>query len=94
MGFQIILSDTVQHFVRIATPDLKTVLKKKLDKLKKAPAAGKPLLKKLSGYYSLRTNNLRIIYKVISEKQTLEIHYMGQRKDLYEIVNQWKKNEL
>jgi mRNA-degrading endonuclease RelE of RelBE toxin-antitoxin system len=55
---------------------------------------GKPLLNKLSGYYSLRTNNLRIIYKVLREKQTLEIHYMGQRRDLYEIVNQWKKNDL
>jgi mRNA-degrading endonuclease RelE of RelBE toxin-antitoxin system len=91
MAYQLIFSDTVQNSIRIAAPDLKALLKKKLKKLKEAPAAGKPLLKKLSGYYSLRTNNLRIIYKVIREKQTLEIHYMGQRRDLYELVNQLNK---
>jgi mRNA-degrading endonuclease RelE of RelBE toxin-antitoxin system len=94
MAYQIIFSDTVQNSVRVAAPDLKTLLKKKLKRLKEAPAMGKPLLNKLSGYYSLRTNNLRIIYKVLREKQTLEIHYMGQRRDLYEIVNQWKKNDM
>jgi mRNA-degrading endonuclease RelE of RelBE toxin-antitoxin system len=90
MAYQIILSDTVQKYVRIASPDLKALLKKKLKKLKDAPAIGRPLLKQLSGYYSLRTNKLRIIYKVFREKQILEVHYMGPRRDLYEIVNQMK----
>jgi mRNA-degrading endonuclease RelE of RelBE toxin-antitoxin system len=94
MAYQIICSDTVQHSIRIAAPDLKALLKKKLKKLKESPATGMPLLKKMSGYYSLRTNKLRIIYKVISEKQTVEIHYMGERRDLYEILNQLNGGEL
>jgi mRNA-degrading endonuclease RelE of RelBE toxin-antitoxin system len=94
MAYQIIFSDTVQNYIRFASPDLKAKLRKKLKKLKEVPTTGMPLLKKLSGYHSLRTNNLRIIYKVIREKQTLEIHYMGQRRDLYEIVNQMNGGEL
>ena len=88
MDYQLIFSDTVQRVVRLASPELKACYKKKLDQLKEKPGIGKPLLRKLSGYRSVRTNKLRIIYKVLREKKILEVHYLGPRRDLYEIVHQ------
>ena len=90
MSYQLIFSDTAQHLFKNATPDLRVGFKRKLEQIKKRPTVGKPLLKKLAGYYSLRTRQLRIIYKILSERNILEVHYLGPRRDMYEIVYQLK----
>lgn len=88
MDYQLMFSDILQSFVRTAPPDVRAVLKRKLHQLRQTPCMGKPLLKKLSGYYSVRTSTLRIIYKIISDRSIIEVHHIGPRRDLYEIFNQ------
>jgi mRNA interferase RelE/StbE len=46
--------------------------------------AGKLLEKELSGYLSFRAKRYRIIYKVEEDTKTIETHYIGHRKDIYE----------
>ena len=94
MSYQVIFSDTAQNLARTAGPELRKGFKKKLDQIKAMPSIGKPLLRKLAGYYSLRTKKLRIIYKVITDRKVLEVHYLGPRRDLWEIVYQLKSSGL
>ncbi len=90
MAYQLIFSDTAQRFVQVAPTDFKRILKKRLEVLREHPGIGKPLLKRLSGYYSMRTNKFRIIYRLLIEKNTLEVHYIGPRRDPNEIIHQFK----
>ena len=39
----------------------------------------------LSGYRSFRAKRFRIIYKVNEIDQIVEIHFVGYRKDVYEL---------
>lgn len=94
MTYQVIYSDTAQSLARAAEPELRKGFKKKIDQIREMPFIGKPLLRKLSGYYSLRTKKLRIIYKIIADRKILEVHYLGPRRDLYEIVYQMKNGAL
>ncbi|MFH0725689.1 MAG: type II toxin-antitoxin system RelE/ParE family toxin [Pseudomonadota bacterium] len=94
MAYQLIFSDTVQNLVRAASPDVRAAFKKKMEQLRTTPCIGKPLLRKLAGYYSVRTHKLRIIYKVISEKKLLEVHYVGPPRDLYQIIHQMRNGFL
>lgn len=90
MSYQVIFSDTAQNLVRLAAPELKKGFKRKLEKIREMPSIGKPLLRKLAGYYSLRTKKLRIIYRVNTDRKVLEVHYLGPRIDFYEIVRKLK----
>lgn len=90
MSYQIIISETVWSEVRQAGAAFLSSVKKKLKTLKTSPDIGKPLMKRLSGYYSLRTHKYRIVYKIIPEKRILEVHYMGLRRDLHEIIGSIK----
>ncbi len=54
-------------------------------KLKENPFVGKALEKELSGYYSLKSKRFRIIYKIVHQSHIVQIHYIGHRKDIYEI---------
>ena len=42
----------------------------------------------ISGYFSIRANRFRIIYKIDDKDQTIEIHYVGHRKDIYELFKE------
>ena len=45
----------------------------------------KSLERDLSGYRSLRAKRYRIIFKIGEEDHSVEIHYVGHRKDIYEL---------
>lgn len=67
-------------------PDLKRIVRSRLDRLRPAPFAGKRLERELAGYRSLRARRFRIIYRIDEENGILEIHYVGHRKDVYELL--------
>ena len=46
-------------------------------------ALGKPLSANLSGLYSYRFGDYRIIYKTMIPKQQILVLYIGHRKDIY-----------
>ena len=84
-AYRLLYSETSRKQIVELHPELKSVVRSRLDKLRKDPFMGKGLERELSGYRSLRARRYRIIYKVNEEKESLEIHYVGHRKDVYEL---------
>jgi len=84
--YRLLYSDTARRQIAKLHPELKSVVRSRLDGLLDAPFVGKPLERELSGYRSLRASRFRIIYKINEEAGCLEIHYIGHRKDIYELL--------
>lgn len=87
-AYRMIYSRTCQARIAGLHPRIKSVVRSRLDLLKVSPWAGKSLERELSGYRSLRARRFRIIYRIDEENRTLEIHYVGHRKDVYELLAQ------
>jgi mRNA interferase RelE/StbE len=69
-------------------PSLKPTVKRAIEQLAKEPYAGKRLERELSGYWSLRAKRYRIIYRINEGARTVEVHYIGHRKDIYEVFTE------
>ncbi|WP_419662605.1 putative plasmid stabilization system protein [Desulfosarcina variabilis str. Montpellier] len=83
--YRLLYSETCRNQIKKLHPTLKPVIRSRIDKLKNEPFSGKPLERELSGYRSFRAKRFRIIYKVKELDQVVEIHYVGHRKDVYEL---------
>jgi mRNA-degrading endonuclease RelE of RelBE toxin-antitoxin system len=88
MSYQLLYSATSRKQIRKLHPQIKPVVKSKLEKLQENPFLGKWLEKELSGYLSMRAKRFRIIYKIRNNEQTIEIHHVGHRKDIYELFKE------
>ena len=86
--FKLIYSATSRQQIKKLHPHLKPIVKEKIESISAAPYIGNLLEKELSGYISFRARRYRIIYKVIEDINTIEIHYIGHRKDIYEIFSE------
>lgn len=78
-------SKTSGKQIRTPHPQLKPLIKKHIEELKESPFLGKPLERELSGFYSLRINKFRVLYDIDHEKKLIRIHYVGYRKNIYEL---------
>ncbi len=81
--FKLIYSETSLKQIKKLHPYLKPIVKEKIERISANPHLGKLLEKELSGYLSFRAKRYRIIYKV--EENTIEIYYIGHRRDIYEL---------
>ena len=88
MYYQLLYSETSRKQIRKLHPQIKPVVKSKIEKLQENPFSGKWLEKELSGYLSMQAKRFRVIYKVRDNDQTVEIHYVGHRKDIYELFKE------
>ena len=88
MSYRLLYSETSWKQIRKLHPQIKQVVKSKIEKLQENPFSGKWLEKELSGYISMRAKRFRIIYKIRDNDQTVEIHYVGHRKDIYELFKE------
>ena len=88
MTYQLVYSETSRNQIRKLYPQIKPVVKAKIEKLRDNPFSGKYLEKELSGYLSMRVKRFRVIYKIKDNDQTVEIHYVGHRKDIYELFKE------
>ena len=88
MSYQLLYSETSRKQIRKLHPQIKPVVKSKIEKLQENPFFGKWLEKELSGYLSMRAKRFRVIYKIRDNDQTVEIHYVGHRKDIYELFKE------
>ena len=84
-GYRLIYSETSRRQIAKLHPEIKPVIRSRVEKLRLSPFAGKRLEKELAGYRSLRAERFRIIYKLDEAEETIEIHYVGHRKDIYEL---------
>ena len=82
--FKLSYSETSLKQIKKLHPYLKPIVKAKIEYISVNPYMGKLLEKELSGYLSFRAKRYRIIYKVKEDTKTIEIHYIGHRKDIYE----------
>jgi len=83
--YRLIYSETSKNLIAKLHPELKSIIRSRLDSLQQNPLRGKRLERELSGYRSLRAKRFRIIYKVNESDRTIEIHHVGHRKDVYEL---------
>lgn len=88
MPYKLLYSETSRKQIRKLHPQIKPVVKSKIEKLLETPFSGKGLEKELSGYLSMRTKRFRVIYKIRDNDQPVEIHYVGHRKDIYELFKE------
>lgn len=86
MPYHLAYSQTSRDQIRLLHPLLKPLIKRKIQDLKDNPFIGKSLEKELSGYWSIRAKRFRIIYRILQKENTVQIHYVGHRKDIYEIL--------
>jgi mRNA-degrading endonuclease RelE of RelBE toxin-antitoxin system len=82
--FRLIYSATSSKQIKKLHPHLKPIVKARIEQISSDPYIGKLLERELSGYLSFRAKRYRIIYKVQEATKTIEIHYIGHRKDIYE----------
>ena len=82
--FKLIYSATSSKQIKKLHPRLKPIFKARIEQISSDPYIGKLLERELSGYLSFRAKRYRIIYKVQEATKTIEIHYIGHRKDIYE----------
>jgi mRNA-degrading endonuclease RelE of RelBE toxin-antitoxin system len=88
MPYQLLYSETSRKQIRKLHPQIKPVVKSKIEGLQENPFSGKWLEKELSGYLSMQAKRFRVIYKIRDNDQTVEIHYVGHRKDIYELFKE------
>ena len=88
MSNQLVYLETSRKQIRRLHPQIKPVLKSKIEKLRENPFLGKWLERELSGYLSVRAKRFRVIYKIKNNDQTVEIHHVGHRKDIYELFKE------
>ena len=85
MSYQLLYSETSKKQIKKLHPQIKPVVKSKIEALQQNPFSGKWLEKELSGYLSIQAKRFRVIYKIRDNDQTVEIHQVGHRKDIYEL---------
>lgn len=85
-AYRLLYSETARRQIAKLHPEIKSVVRSRLDKLKKETHSGKRLERELSGYRSLCAKRFRIIYRLNEENDSLEIYYIGHRRDIYEIL--------
>ncbi|MFH1935685.1 MAG: type II toxin-antitoxin system RelE/ParE family toxin [Pseudomonadota bacterium] len=88
MTYKLLYSKTSRDQIRDLHPELKPVIKSRLQKLKENPFAGKSLEIELSGYQSLRAKRFRVIYRIREKGRAIEIHHVGHRRDIYELFKE------
>ena len=89
MAYRLLLSQTCRNQIRSLHPEIKPIIRSRIQKLKKNPYLGKALERELSGYYSLKTKKFRVIYRIDHENHIVQIHYIGHRKDIYEVLREF-----
>jgi len=88
MGYRLVYSETSCNLIRKLHPELKSIIRARLKEISDNPYSGKPLVKELSGYFSLRAKRYRIIYKIEEEGQEIQVHYIGHRRDIYQSIKE------
>jgi mRNA interferase RelE/StbE len=88
--YRLLYSETSRKQIAKLHPTLKSIIRARLDTLQNEPFSGKNLERELSGYRSLRTGRFRVIYRLNEDKEIIEIHYIGRRKDVYELFAEEK----
>ena len=84
IDWKIKLTPEATRFLAGLHPDTKSIIKSALQEIRESPHAGIDLQEELSGFKSFKPKRYRILYKLNEENQSIEVYYIGHRKDVYE----------
>jgi len=84
-SYRMIYAAACRRQIFTLPPTLKPLVKRAIEQLAHNPHSGKRLERELAGYLSLRAKRYRVIYRVDESSRAVEIHYVGHRKDIYEV---------
>ena len=87
-AWRLVYSATSRQQAGSLHPSIKAVVEQRIEELSKDPYLGKPLERELSGYYSCKAKRFRIVYRIDPSSQMVQIHYVGHRKDVYELLRE------
>ncbi len=87
--YKLLYSETSRKQIRRLHPDLKPILKEKIEQIGQNPFLGKLLEKEISNYLSFRAKRFRLFYMIMEEQLIIEIHYVGHRKDIYTLFSEY-----
>lgn len=76
----------IEAFIRILHPGLKLKIRRALDEISINPHIGKTLKEELSGLYSYRVSQYRIVYKIKREEILVEVVEVAERRIVYQRV--------
>jgi len=93
MAYRLLYSETSREQIQSLHPQIKLTVKSHIKILKDNPYVGKVLERELSGYYSLKMKRFRVIYEIDHQNHIVQIHYVGHRKDIYEVFKNFLTNE-
>ena len=93
MVYRLLYSETSREQIKSLHPQIKLTVKSHIKILKDNPYVGKVLERELSGYYSLKMKRFRVIYEIDHQNHIVQIHYVGHRKDIYEVFKNFLTNE-
>ena len=93
MAYRLLYSETSREQIKSLHPQIKPTVKSHVKILKDNPYVGKVLERELSGYYSLKMKKFRVIYEIDHQNHIVQIHYVGHRKDIYEVFKNFLTNE-
>jgi len=93
MAYRLLYSETSREQIRSLNPQIKPLIKSHIQILKENPYVGKVLERDLSGYYSLKMRRFRVIYEIEHQNHIVQIHYVGHRKDIYEVFKKFLEKE-
>jgi mRNA-degrading endonuclease RelE of RelBE toxin-antitoxin system len=84
-AWKVVYSEACRGQIRSLHPSLKPIVKQRIEEIREDPCLGKPLERELAGYSSCRARRFRILYRVDLSARTVQIHYVGHRRDVYEL---------
>ena len=70
--------------IRKLHPEVKQEIRGAIRSLQDSPLTGHNLQQELAGYRSFRVRTYRIIYRLNDEDRTIDVVFVGQRRNVYE----------
>jgi mRNA interferase RelE/StbE len=81
--FQVRIREPARRAIERLDHSVKIRIRKALEKLSNTPYLGKPLSGPLSGYWSYRVGNYRIIYRIEEKHLIVYVFGIGHRREIY-----------
>jgi mRNA-degrading endonuclease RelE of RelBE toxin-antitoxin system len=93
MSYRLHYSNTSKNQIRVLHPWIKPLVKRHIENLREQPFSGKALERDLAGFYSLRAKRFQVIYEINQTEKIIQIHYVGYRRDIYELFRKLMADE-
>jgi mRNA interferase RelE/StbE len=75
-------------------PQMKALIRDAVDELLEKPFTDHELQFELKGFRSRKVKRYRIIYKVNEEESSIDVYYVGHRRDIYESFQKLIQSKL